>query len=115
MKWQHVLPTLVVWLPAFAVAQQAADPKAWCRPLHEAGGETAIVETRLATVPALMRVPVKVTQPPILLWHGFGPPASERALMQALPLDEVPAISPRIWVVSCSSPSSSGPHRSCLP
>jgi len=63
-----------------------------CRARNEAGGETAIVETQLASVPALMRVPAKVTQPPILLWHGFGPPASERALMEALPLDEVPAI-----------------------
>ncbi len=29
---------------------------------------------------------------PIVLWHGFGPPASEQALMEALPLDEVPAV-----------------------
>jgi len=52
----------------------------------------ATLEMRLAQVPALLRVPPKVTKPPILLWHGFGPPASERALMEALPLDEVPAI-----------------------
>jgi alpha-beta hydrolase superfamily lysophospholipase len=28
----------------------------------------------------------------VLLWHGFGPPDSEERMMQALPLDEVPAV-----------------------
>jgi pimeloyl-ACP methyl ester carboxylesterase len=50
------------------------------------------LETRLAQVPALLRAPPHVSKPPILLWHGFGPPASERALMEALPLDDVPAL-----------------------
>jgi hypothetical protein len=54
--------------------------------------ETTTIETRLAAVPALLRIPPKVTRPPILLWHGFGPPASERQLMDAMPLDDVPAI-----------------------
>src|SRR5688572_7153667 len=54
--------------------------------------ETTTIETRLAAVPALLRIPPKVTRPPILLWHGFGPPESERQLMAALPLDDVPAI-----------------------
>jgi predicted esterase len=53
---------------------------------------TTTIETRLAAVPALLRIPPKVTQPPILLWHGFGAPQSERELMEALPLDDVPAI-----------------------
>jgi pimeloyl-ACP methyl ester carboxylesterase len=92
MKWQHVLATLVILLPAHAIAQHDSAIETLCRPRNEAGSETAIIETRLASVPALMRVPSKVTQPPILLWHGFGPPASEHALMEALPLDEVPAI-----------------------
>jgi alpha-beta hydrolase superfamily lysophospholipase len=39
-----------------------------------------------------LRVPNVVTKPPIVLWHGFGPPASESELMQALPLDEVAAV-----------------------
>jgi dipeptidyl aminopeptidase/acylaminoacyl peptidase len=30
--------------------------------------------------------------PPIVLWHGFGPPASEDALEAVLPLDDVPAV-----------------------
>jgi len=51
-----------------------------------------VVATTLGSTPALVRVPGRVTQPPIILWHGFGPPASERALMDALPLDEVPAV-----------------------
>lgn len=51
-----------------------------------------VVETELAGVPAILRVPAKVSLPPIVLWHGFGPPASERALMQAFPLDDIPAI-----------------------
>jgi dienelactone hydrolase len=52
----------------------------------------ATVETRLAQVPALLRAPPRISKPPILLWHGFGPPMSERALMEALPLDDVPAV-----------------------
>ena len=48
--------------------------------------------TTLASVPAIVSVPKQVTKPPILLWHGFGPPASESALQQALPLEDVPAI-----------------------
>lgn len=93
MNPEHVLPILLL---SFFVAGPAcaADP-------HDSqvaslclrrNGEMTVVETRLASVPALMRVPSKVSQPPIFLWHGFGPPASERALMEALPLDEVPAI-----------------------
>jgi alpha-beta hydrolase superfamily lysophospholipase len=54
--------------------------------------EVAIMETRLADVPALLRAPPNISKPPIVLWHGFGPPASERALMEALPLDDVPAL-----------------------
>lgn len=50
------------------------------------------VATMLGATPALIRVPGRVTKPPIILWHGFGPPHSERALMDALPLDDVPAL-----------------------
>jgi dienelactone hydrolase len=61
-----------------------------------AGGEVVdgivTVQTTLAGVPALLRVPKVVTKPPIVLWHGFGPPASESQLMKALPLDEVAAV-----------------------
>ena len=50
------------------------------------------VTTRLAGVPAILRVPKVINKPPIILWHGFGPPADERELMAALPLDDVPAV-----------------------
>jgi dienelactone hydrolase len=50
------------------------------------------VSTTLAGVPALVRVPRHVDKSPIILWHGFGPPADEAALMRALPLDQVAAI-----------------------
>jgi dienelactone hydrolase len=52
----------------------------------------AVVTTTLGETPALIRIPSKISQSPIVLWHGFGPPASEQALMEALPLDEVPAV-----------------------
>jgi predicted esterase len=51
-----------------------------------------VVTTELAGVPAIVHIPDKVFGPPIFLWHGFGPPASEQALMQMFPLDDVPAI-----------------------
>jgi predicted esterase len=52
----------------------------------------AVITTTLAATPALIRVPPRITKPPIILWHGFGPPDSERDLMNALPLDDVPAV-----------------------
>jgi len=51
-----------------------------------------VIETRLAGVPAILRIPAHVSRAPIVLWHGFGPPADERSLMDALPMDDVPAI-----------------------
>ena len=50
------------------------------------------VQTTLAGVPAILRMPKVIKKPPIVLWHGLGPPASESELMQALPLDEVPSV-----------------------
>jgi predicted esterase len=74
---------------AFCSWVSAAQP---CPDTDGSRTETTTIETRLAAVPALLRIPPKVTRPPILLWHGFGPPASERQLMEALPLDDVPSI-----------------------
>jgi pimeloyl-ACP methyl ester carboxylesterase len=74
---------------AFSLSASAAQ---LCPGPDRSRREIATTETRLASVPALVRIPPQVTRPPILLWHGFGPPASERALMEALPLDDVPAI-----------------------
>ena len=56
------------------------------------GGENRSVTTQLAGVPAILRIPTRPTKPPIILWHGFGAPAGEEALMQAFPLDDVPAV-----------------------
>jgi predicted esterase len=50
------------------------------------------INTTLAGAPAILRVPKRIAKPPIVLWHGFGTPDSEQALMEALPLDEVPAV-----------------------
>ena len=83
-----VLATLLPWSAGFATEAEAPS----CRALAARADPVATVETTLAGVPAILRVPKTITQPPIVLWHGFGPPASERALMEALPLDDVPAI-----------------------
>jgi predicted esterase len=50
------------------------------------------ISTQLASTPALVRIPKQIGHPPVVLWHGFGPPADEKALLAALPLDDVPAI-----------------------
>jgi predicted esterase len=96
MNGEHVLAALALCFciagPAFAAAQHDSHIDSLCLAHPDKRGAATIVETRLASVPALMRVPSRVTRPPILLWHGFGPPGSERALMEALPLDDVPAI-----------------------
>ena len=47
----------------------------------------------LAGVPAIVRPPRSNGNgaPIVVLWHGFGPPGSKRALADLLPLDAVPA------------------------
>jgi predicted esterase len=64
-----------------------------CQPSHATRVDgPAVIVTTLGGVPAVLRVPEKISKSPILLWHGFGPPDTEQALMAALPLDEVPAV-----------------------
>jgi predicted esterase len=58
----------------------------------ETADEVRTVQTTLGGVPAVLRVPNVVKKPPIILWHGLGPPGSEGELMSALPLDNVPAV-----------------------
>lgn len=60
----------------------------------EGAGRVAptIVHATLNGVPAVLRLPTHIAQAPIILWHGFGPPANEEAMMTALPLDDVPAV-----------------------
>jgi hypothetical protein len=75
--------------PALAATSPAAEPVC----AAPAPGQPARVgEVDLAGVPAIIRVPTRVAAPPIVLWHGFGPPASEEALMALLPMDDVPAV-----------------------
>jgi dienelactone hydrolase len=67
-------------------------PRAACAAGGEEVGDIATVQTTLAGVPAILRVPKMITKAPIVLWHGFGAPASESELMKALPLDDVAAV-----------------------
>src|SRR4029453_5689728 len=66
--------------------QHDSPVESFCLDRDGSRKEVATLETRLAQVPALLRAPPKGSKPPILLWHGFGPPASERAPMDALRL-----------------------------
>ena len=63
-----------------------------CAAGGDVAGDIVTLQTTLAGVPAVLRVPKVITKAPIVPWHGFGPPASETALMKALPLDEVAAV-----------------------
>jgi pimeloyl-ACP methyl ester carboxylesterase len=67
-------------------------PSTACAAGGAAVDDIVTLQTTLAGVPALLRVPKVIRKPPIVLWHGFGAPASESELMKALPLDEVAAV-----------------------
>jgi predicted esterase len=71
---------------ATSLAQASID----CRETKQS--QISVTETTLGNVPAILRKPKLLSKPPIVLWHGFGPPDSERQLMEALPLDDVPAL-----------------------
>lgn len=77
---------------SYGATRHDSPIESFCLDGNGARQAVATLETRLAQAPALLRAPPKISRPPILLWHGFGPPASERALMEALPLDDVPAL-----------------------
>jgi pimeloyl-ACP methyl ester carboxylesterase len=87
-----VAGTLPASAAAPAVGTPTGDPSFRCTQLPRKGDEVATLETTLAGVPAILRVPRQVTRSPIVLWHGFGAPASARALMEAMPLDDVAAV-----------------------
>lgn len=95
---RRMLPTILALALALALSLllpvAAATPAGGaqlCAPAS-APASTRVVETELSGVPARLRVPVRVSAPPIVLWHGFGPPDGEAALEALLPLDEVPAV-----------------------
>lgn len=83
-----VFAALLPWSACFAATTEVPS----CQALAARADPVTTIETTLAGAPALLRVPKTITKPPIVLWHGFGPPASEQALMAMLPLDDVPAV-----------------------
>lgn len=101
-RWWHGLVWLVgtlgyahaAWAGPQVASNAAADSVMTlrCDQQRPVGEGVRIASTTLAGVPAILRVPPRVSRPPIVLWHGFGPPATEQALMTALPLDDVPAV-----------------------
>ncbi|MDH5823717.1 prolyl oligopeptidase family serine peptidase [Luteimonas sp. RD2P54] len=91
MRIPRPIPILSLLLAAGACFAGGGGPQP-CPASRADGPETAIVEVSLAGVPAILRVPAAVELAPVLLWHGFGPPRSERELMALLPLDDVPAV-----------------------
>ena len=90
-----LFPVLLPFLTLLAIPRNghaATHDMAACAAASGTRSEVRVQEAELAGVPALLRVPPHVSRPPIVLWHGFGAPASERALMAQLPLDDVPAV-----------------------
>lgn len=81
---------LLLWTPAWAGLP--AEPSQRLCGAESSTGAVRVIATSLAGVPARIRMPARMYAPPVVLWHGFGPPAGEAALEALLPLDEVPAI-----------------------
>lgn len=86
------LAALVILGLSFASPAWAAPTDAARLCASAGSGEVRTIQTKLGGVPARLRIPAQVSAPPIVLWHGFGPPAGEEALEALLPLDEVPAV-----------------------
>jgi pimeloyl-ACP methyl ester carboxylesterase len=80
-------------MPAVRVAAQSS-----CGGEALGSDNVTVEETTLRGVPAIVRTPAVITQPPVLLLHGFGSPASPVDLMRALPLDDVPAPKVYLWL-----------------
>src|SRR3569833_4192632 len=75
------------------VATVARAEPASCAPARQPSPDAVkTIPTQLAGVPAILRIPATIKKPPIVLWHGLGPPSSEAELMKDLPLDDVPAV-----------------------
>jgi predicted esterase len=85
--------TLLLSVCWFGLANAAnAQTASACAIEGERVDEVRIARLTLHGVPAIVRMPKVIRKPLVVLWHGFGPPASEADLMAALPLDDVPAI-----------------------
>jgi len=94
--WRLVALMAIQFLLFVSQTQAQAASTDFASPLHNEcilnARELRVVSTHLGKVPATLRIPPHVSRPPIVLWHGFGSPASESELMSRLPLDDVPAI-----------------------
>jgi predicted esterase len=91
MRVRHAaLASLCVAIASPASAQSNGEFD--CASTRAGGPASVVIKTTLGETPALVRIPSEIRKSPIVLWHGFGPPASEQALMEALPLDDVPAV-----------------------
>ncbi len=87
------LSALCSWvLMSTAQAAEGCASSAVGSTAQATGNDVAVLQTTLAGVPAIIRVPKTVKKPPVILWHGLGPPGSESELMSALPLDGVPSV-----------------------
>ncbi|WP_116810751.1 alpha/beta hydrolase family protein [Steroidobacter cummioxidans] len=85
----------VLAIVCFAMARPASaqsDTNFDCASSGAGRASPIVIATTLGETPAIVRIPAKISRSPIVLWHGFGPPANEQALMDALPLDDVPAV-----------------------
>jgi pimeloyl-ACP methyl ester carboxylesterase len=78
--------------PASGLEIPAAHEDFSCAASRETADDVMTVQTTLAGVPAILRMPKEIKKPPIVLWHGLGAPAGESELMKALPLDDVPSV-----------------------
>ena len=92
MVWRPAVLLIAALFSASTCRSAAAVDAFTCKTRAQNADAVVTVETTLAGVPAILRVPKTITRAPVVLWHGFGPPANEQALMDALPLDDVPAI-----------------------
>ncbi|RAO76413.1 alpha/beta hydrolase family protein [Dyella jiangningensis] len=86
------LPLLLLGLPLASPDPARASGEPSLCAASPSAADVEVRRTTLAGLPAIVRIPKQVSRAPIVLWHGFGPPASETAMMAALPLDDVPAV-----------------------
>jgi pimeloyl-ACP methyl ester carboxylesterase len=78
--------------PAISASTQRTAHKLCFRgDASSAGASVESVAVHIRGVPAIVRSPSRIQRPPIILWHGFGPPADPHALSEALPLDGIAA------------------------
>lgn len=89
--WRWCFVSIALWAASAGAVPDSA-PAFRCDGPGPERSSAYTVRTRLAEVPVLLRIPPQIGAPPIVLWHGFGAPASAAALLQALPLDNVPSI-----------------------